>query len=129
MPEPRISSQPVCLHTRHPSPPHIDAADIDFRARLGKREEARTQPDLRMLAEHFPHELQQRSFQIAHADILVDDQPFDLREHMGMRRIVIIAAVYIARTDDFDRNFALHASIVLTCTGEVCVRIKISSVI
>ena len=86
----------------------LHAGDVNLRAWLREREEAWTKPDLRLRAEHLLHELQQRSFQIAHPDVFADDEAFDLIELERMRRIVIIAAVYFARANDLNRRFAVH---------------------
>ncbi len=93
MPDPRISSQPVCLHTRQPSPPHItqvtstSALGSVNGKKLGRMRIFVSLPNISWA------NCKQGPFQVAHPDVLIDDEPFDLREHMGMGRIVIIAAV------------------------------------
>ena len=61
-PQPRISSQPVALQTRHGAVARAaraaadHAADVDLGARLGEREEARPEAHARVVAEHALHE-------------------------------------------------------------------------
>ena len=52
------------------------------------------------------HELQ-GSLQVGQRDMLADDQTLALHELMGMRRIVIVSAVYLARADQLDRKLAM----------------------
>ncbi|CDN46047.1 hypothetical protein BN871_KF_00060 [Paenibacillus sp. P22] len=84
----------------------LRAGHVDLGARLGEREEARAQSDAGLTAEHFLHELEQRSLEIAHADAFGDDKAFDLVELEAVRRIVVVAAVYFAGADDLERSFA-----------------------
>ena len=131
MPEPRISSHPVCLHTRQPPPLQITQETSTSALGSVNGKKLGRKPDLRhRCAEHFPHKLQQGAFQIAHPDAAIDDQPLDLRKHMGMGGVVVIASIHFSRANDFDWQLSpFIASIVRTCTGEVWVRIRMSSVI
>lgn len=74
----------------------LHASHVHLSARLREREEARAQADLCLLAEDLLHELKQGALQIAHANIFINNQSFNLVELEGMCRIIIIAAVYFA---------------------------------
>ena len=89
--------------SRQPATAALRASHVHFGAWLREREEAWTQTNLRLAAEHLLYELQERSLQIAHSDVRSNDQPFNLIELEGMRRIVIIAAVYFTWANDFYR--------------------------
>ena len=99
MPEPMISSHPVCLQTRQPLPPHTTQprststdgsvyGKYDGRKRTGNwRPEERVQEGL------------DGALQVAEGDPLAHDQAFDLLEHRRVRDVVV-AAVDLARADD-----------------------------
>src|SRR5476651_1498456 len=87
------------------------AADVHFGARLRVREEARTEPQPRLLAEHVAREGEQRPLQVRQRDPFADDEPFHLREHRRVRQIQIVAAVHAPRHDDTDRRLVrLHVA-------------------
>ena len=97
MPLPRISSQPVRLQTGQPVAVAEHAADEHFGARLGVREEARTEQHLRAVLEQLVQERRERALQVRHRDALADDEPFDLLEHRRVRQVEVVAAVDLAR--------------------------------
>ena len=112
MPLPRISIQPVLLAHRAAGALALDAADVDFGARLGVGEEARAEAHLRAGAEQrFGHRAQ-RALEIRERDALADDQAFDLVEHRRVREIEIVAAV-----DRADRDQPHRRSVAAPCAG------------
>src|SRR5262249_55223973 len=87
------------------------AAHIHFGARLGVREEARTETQARTLAEHLAREGEQRPLQVRQRNAFADDEPFELREHRRMREIQVIFAIDAAWHDDADRRLMrLHVA-------------------
>ena len=80
---------------------------IDLNGWFCKREIRRTETNLTAIAEHLVCHCSQCAFQISQCDLLTDNQSFTLHELMGMRRIIIISSVYLARADELDRRFTL----------------------
>ena len=86
-----------------------DALHVDLSARLGEREEGRTEPDLGIWTPVAPGEFGQRALEVHERDTLVDDEALDLHEGRRVRRIVRIAAIDPARREDTDgRLVRLH---------------------
>ena len=77
--------------------------------------EARPEPRLDVGVEELLRERVERALEIAEADALVDDQPFDLREHRRVRRVEVVAAIDAARRDDPHRR--LHSP---PCSESAC---------
>src|SRR6185312_8946539 len=87
----------------------LPAAQVDLRARLGVREEARTEPHPRRRREHLLREREQRAFEIRERESLADREPFNLSESGGVRQVEVVAAVHTAGRDDPDRRLVrLH---------------------
>jgi hypothetical protein len=106
----------------HPGSDHAAAADLDpagcFAAGTSFRREAalhvdpappderevrRSQPDPEVAHEEALHEVQQRALEIGERDVRVDGEPFDLREHRAVRRVVV-ATIDMPGRDDADRR-------------------------
>ena len=68
------------------------AGDVYLGGRLGKREMVRTEADARILAEHSAGEGLERSLEVAHGDVLVNDKSLKLMEHRRMRSIRSVAS-------------------------------------
>ena len=79
-----------------PEPPQALAADVDFRARLGVGEEARTQAHLHVAEQLVQHRLE-RALQVGQRDAFADDEPLELLEHRRVAEIEVVAAVDAAR--------------------------------
>ena len=99
---------------------NFGVADIDFHRWLGEGEVARAEAHLHL--RHFEERLAEfleHPFQMAEMGLLVDDETLDLMEHRRVG-LVAIAAIDASRRDDAERR--LLRSMVLICTGLVCVR-------
>src|SRR6478672_9521207 len=68
------------LAHRAAGPVTLPAAQVDFRARLGIRKEAGTEPDADRRREHLPRERQQRALQVGERNAFANHQGFDLAE-------------------------------------------------
>ena len=93
----------MCLQIAQPAAAAALAADVDFGARLGVGEEARTQADLDVAEQRRQHRLE-RALQIRHRDPFADDEPFELLEHRRVRQVEVVAAIDAAGHDDADRR-------------------------
>src|SRR5688572_16781987 len=86
------------------------ALNVDLRAGLGKREEARTESDGELAAEDLAQEMSQHTFQVGKRDGIVDHEPFDLMEHRRVRRVVVVAIDRAGHDDLQRRPAALHGA-------------------
>ena len=98
MPQPAISSQPVCLQTRQPAPPqntqHMStSADGSVNGKYDGRSRICEVPLEERLEEPMQHRLH-----VGEADALVDHQALDLVKHRRVRH-VMIAAIHASRRD------------------------------
>ena len=93
MPAPSISIQPSPLHTFAALAAAHKAGDVYLGGRLGKREVVRAEADARILAEHSAGEGLERSLEVAHGDVLVNDKSLELMEHRRMRCIDRIGTI------------------------------------
>ena len=91
MPQPAISSQPVCLQTRQPLPVAQHAGDVDLGRGLGEREVRRPQAHRQIALEERLHEAVQRRLQVGEADVLIDLQALDLMKHRRVRHVGVAA--------------------------------------
>ena len=90
---------------------HDDPLHIHLGRRLGEGEERRAEADLRPGPPETPRELGQRGLEVHEGDPLVHDQPLDLREGGGVRRVVGVPAVHHPGRDDADRRrMELHGT-------------------
>ena len=109
MPQPMISSQPVCLQTLHPLPPHrlhdtSTSADGSVNGKYG-----RAHPDLRLFAEHLLGEIQNALFQVGERYVFVDIKSFDLVKNAVRPVRNGLVAEYPPRANHADRRFlTLH---------------------
>src|SRR4051812_47512643 len=85
------------------TPVAVEARDVDLDARLGEREEVRSQADVAPLAEDRVREADERALEVRERDVLVDREPLDLVE---LRRVgrVAVAAVGAPRDHDVERR-------------------------
>ena len=82
--------------------------NIDFHRRFREREVGRTETDLATFTEHaVRHELE-RSLEIRQRHMFANDQTFTLHELMRMGRIIVVAAVHLARADQLDRQLTVR---------------------
>ena len=89
----------------------LPAAEIDFRARLRIREEARTETHAHVRREHLARERQQRAFQIGQRQAFADGQPLDLSEGRRVRQVQVVASIDAAGHDDANRRLMrLHVA-------------------
>ena len=84
------------------------ARQIDLEARLGVAEIVRAETGLRVLAEQRGENVIEQRLQVAHRDVLVDVEAFELVEIRRVRGVGGVAAVNAARRDDADRRRALE---------------------
>ena len=97
MPLPRISIQPVRLHSGQPAPLHLkqrmstSALGSVYGKKLG------TEADLRPMPNSARGHRAQRALQVGERDALADDQAFDLVKHRRVRQVEIVLAIH--RTD------------------------------
>ena len=110
MPAPRISSQPLLLHSRQPAPSHImqetsTSTEGSVKGKkCGRRRTLRSAPNMAL------DEGLERALEVGQRDALVDDQTLDLVEH-GRVGGVGVAAVGLARHDDVHRRpLLLHGA-------------------
>ena len=96
------------MHIAQPAPLAADAADVDFGARLGVREEARTEPRrVGAGAEERLGHRGQRALEVGERDAAADDQAFDLVEHRRVRQVEVVAAIDRADRDQPHRRIVL----------------------
>ena len=76
--------------------------DIDFRAGLGEREEARSEARFGLFTKKLVVEDLERAFQVRERDPFIDNQSFDLMKHRRVRRVQVIMSEDAPRTDDAD---------------------------
>ncbi len=85
------------------------ALDVEFGRGLRVRKEARAEAGAHAGLEEPVREGLQRALEIAETDALVDDEPFDLREHRRVGGVEVVAAVDAAGRDDpHRRRVGLH---------------------
>ena len=120
MPQPATSSQPVCLQTRQPCPPHSThwmstSADGSVNGKYEGRSRI-----VSSRSKNASMNWCSTAFRFAKLTSLVDQQPLDLVEH---RRVghVRIAAIDAAGRDQRERR-RVAPCITRICTGEVWVR-------
>src|SRR5713101_5118895 len=102
----------ACAHSLQPAAPlahaaalaaAADAVHVDFDARFGEREVARTDAHLPVLAEHPPRECDDGPLQVGHGHAAADDQAFHLVELDLAARGDRLVAVTHARQDHANR--------------------------
>ena len=111
-PAPLLRVEPAgAQHVRvdHPAPAELDpvtvrALDVELRRRLGEREVARPQARREAGPEERLRERLDRSGQVGHRDVAVDDESFDLVEHGHVRGVGRVAPEHPPRRDDVDRR-------------------------
>ena len=77
---------------------------VEFGARLGEREVARTQTGLGFRAEHGHGKLIEHALQVGHGQMLVDRKSLHLVEHRRMGGVELIGAEHAARACDVQRH-------------------------
>ena len=100
IPLPRISTQPLCLHTLHPDAAADQAADIHLRTGFREWKIRRAETDLHRFAEHFLHKKIKRLLQIGERNIFIHIQSFALVEKTMRPGADGFIPVYAARTND-----------------------------
>ena len=106
MPQPRISSQPVPLQNRQPSPAQMPQRHVDLGRRLGEREEVRAEARPALRAEQRLDKVLERALEVAERDALVDDESLDLGELRQVAGVGDVAAIDLAGSDDVDGRLA-----------------------
>ena len=69
----------------------MDALHVHLRRRSVKGEVGRPEPYIERLFEEAVYKLDDRTFEVRKADVLIDHQPFHLMEHGAVRDIGIAA--------------------------------------
>ena len=103
----------------------LEAGDIDLSGRLREREMMRTELCLRLRSEQLLCEYIERSLEIGKCYVLVDDQSLDLMEEC----VASTSSERNTRPGEIIRIGSLPFSMTRACTGDVCVRRRISFVI
>ncbi|MCY1175091.1 hypothetical protein D9M73_153140 [compost metagenome] len=86
------------------------ALDVDFRRRLGEREEGRAEAYGELFLEERAKEFLDGALEVGEADVLIDQQAFHLVEHRRVGQVGV-AAVHAARADDANRRLlAFHGA-------------------
>ena len=85
-----------------------EAQHVDLRRRLGEREERRPEADLRATAEHLAREELERALEIAHRDVAIDGQAFDLVEHRRVRDVGVAPVDPAGHDEAHGRPLRLH---------------------
>src|SRR5215218_9021799 len=82
--------------------------EVELSARLGEREEARPQADLRLVAEDRLHEVVEGALEVRHREPLVDGDALELHEDGQVRRVELVGAVDPPRREHVERQLALE---------------------
>ena len=107
------------------------ALHVDFGRRLGEGEERRTETHAQRFFEEHPEEFLDGALEVGEADVLVDQQAFDLMEHRRVSDIGV-AAIDTAGADDADRRLLRFHGAYLNRRGvgtQQHVRVEIEGVV